>query len=108
MDRRRSFRLDVIATVLLAAGLAVMLCLLSQESRDPGGVHAYPHAEPSGNLFGPPGAQLARGLTDALGLAVYVLLASWFVLVILLFLRRSWLTWSIRLLGWLILLPCAA
>ena len=30
------------------------------------------------------------------------------VLVILLLLRRSMLTWSLRLFGWLVLLPCAA
>jgi S-DNA-T family DNA segregation ATPase FtsK/SpoIIIE len=107
MDRRRGFRLDLIATVLLLAGLLVTLCVLSQEPGDHG-VHAYPPANLPGNLFGPFGAELAQGLFDALGVAVYVLLASWFVLVILLFLRRSWLTWSLRLLGWLILLPCAA
>jgi S-DNA-T family DNA segregation ATPase FtsK/SpoIIIE len=108
MDPRRGFRLDLIATVLLAAGLLVTLCVLSQEPSGPGGVHTYPTETLPSNFFGPLGGQLAQELLGALGVAVYVLLASWFVLVILLFLRRSWLTWGLRLLGWLILLPCAA
>ena len=62
---------------------------------------------PPANLLGPAGAWLAAGLYDALGLAVHFLLASWFVLVVLLFLRRSLLTWTLRLAGWLLLLPCA-
>ena len=37
-----------------------------------------------------------------------VLLASWFVLVLMLLVGKSWLRWTGRLLGWLILLPCAA
>src|SRR5207302_7965345 len=33
---------------------------------------------------------------------------SWFVLVVLLFLHRGSLTWSLRAAGWLLLIPCAA
>src|SRR5205823_3729503 len=47
-------------------------------------------------------------LIDALGVSIYVLLASWFVLVVLLFLRQIWWMWALRLLGWLLLVPCAA
>jgi S-DNA-T family DNA segregation ATPase FtsK/SpoIIIE len=59
-------------------------------------------------LLGPAGAWVAHGLYEGLGSAVYLLLASWFVLVILLLVRRSVLTWALRLAGWLLLLPCAA
>src|SRR5262249_48860160 len=45
---------------------------------------------------------------EALGVAVYVLLAGWFVAVVVLFLRRQWLTWSLRLAGWTLLLPGVA
>src|SRR5262249_31362547 len=60
------------------------------------------------NLLGTPGAWLAQNLLDTFGVAVYVLLAAWFVLVLLLFLRRGVLTWTLRFLGWVLLVPCAA
>jgi S-DNA-T family DNA segregation ATPase FtsK/SpoIIIE len=88
-------RLDGIAWVLLSVGMIVGLTILGQE---PNG----------GNLLGPPGAWLARELVDALGIAVYTLLSAWFVVVLLLLLRQSWLRWSQRLVGWLLLLPSTA
>jgi S-DNA-T family DNA segregation ATPase FtsK/SpoIIIE len=101
-DRR--LRLDLAAFVLLAMGLLVALCILGHEGPANGLVH--PRPEPR-NLLGVPGAWLAQSLYEALGVAVYLLLASWFLLVILLFLRRTWLRWAVRLLGTLILLPTA-
>lgn len=101
-DRR--YRLDLAAGALLVSGLVVALCVLGH---DPGPPGAFPVPEPR-NPLGPPGAWLAEMLYDALGIAVYFLLASWFVLIVLLLLRRSWLTWLLRLAGWLLLLPCAA
>ena len=102
-DRR--FRLDLAAFVLFAAGLLVALCVLGHDVHNAGPVH--PRPEPH-NLLGPPVAWLAQSLYDALGVAVYLLLASWFVLVVLLFVRRTWLRWAVRLIGWLVLLPTAA
>ncbi len=107
MTDRRPWRLDAAAFCLLAAGLLVCLAVFSLDPADrPGAV--YPPAASCRNLLGAPGAWLAFGLTDALGAAVYVLLTSWFVLVVLLFLRRGWVHWSLRLAGWLLLVPCAA
>src|SRR5206468_847410 len=60
------------------------------------------------NLLGPIGDRLAGELDRALGSTVYLLLAIWFLVVILLFLRKSWFTWSCRLVGWLLLFPCVA
>jgi S-DNA-T family DNA segregation ATPase FtsK/SpoIIIE len=94
MPERREPRVDGAAWLLLLCGLAVALCVLSDE--------------PGSNLLGPPGAWLARELALALGVAVHVLLASWFVLVLMLLVRKSWLRWAGRLIGWLVLLPCAA
>jgi S-DNA-T family DNA segregation ATPase FtsK/SpoIIIE len=102
-DRR--LRLDLTAFALLVAGLLVALCVLGHNTPAAGPVHPTP--EPS-NPLGPPGAWLAQSLYEALGVAVYLLLASWFVLVVLLFLRRTWLRWAVRLVGWLVLLPSAA
>src|SRR5262249_24046194 len=102
-DRR--FRLDLVALALLVAGLLVALCVLGQESPPPAG--AYP-AHGAANLLGPPGASLALSLHVALGVAVSLLLASWFVLVVLLLVKRTWLRWAVRLAGWLVLLLCAA
>jgi S-DNA-T family DNA segregation ATPase FtsK/SpoIIIE len=89
-------RIDGVAWLLLLSGLLVALAVLSYDART------------DGDFLGPPGSWLARELTATLGVAVHVLLASWFVLVLLLFLRHSWLTWTLRLAGWLILLPCSA
>jgi S-DNA-T family DNA segregation ATPase FtsK/SpoIIIE len=105
MSDRRPSRLDLSACALLLAGLLVALCLLSH---DPTGAAVYPRRAGSTNLLGPPGAALAESLWSALGVAIYVLLASWFVLVVLLFLRRRVLTWSVRLFGWVLLVPCSA
>jgi DNA segregation ATPase FtsK/SpoIIIE, S-DNA-T family len=106
MSPRPFPRLDLIASGLLVTGLLVALCVLSSDPATPAG--AYPPPAEAPNLLGDPGAWLAGALYDALGVAVYVLLASWFVLVVLLFLRRRWLRWLIRLAGWLLLVPCAA
>jgi S-DNA-T family DNA segregation ATPase FtsK/SpoIIIE len=95
MSDRRCLRLDLAALGLLATGVFVALCVLGQDAT-------------GGHLLGPVGAWLAQSLAEALGLAVYLLLASWFVFVVMLFQRRSLLTWSLRLAGWLLLLPCTA
>jgi S-DNA-T family DNA segregation ATPase FtsK/SpoIIIE len=103
----RQRRLDVAAGGLLLAGLLVAVAVFSHDPADlPGAVYP-PNAEPH-NLLGVPGAALAAALIDALGAAVHVLLITWLVLVLLLFQRRHWPAWSARLLGWLILVPCAA
>jgi DNA segregation ATPase FtsK/SpoIIIE, S-DNA-T family len=106
MAKRRS-RLDIAACGLLVAGLLVALSVLGHDTDDPPGSSTYPAAQAK-NFLGPGGAWLAGMLQETLGIAVYVLLASWLVLVVLLFLRRSLWKWSLRLLGWLILIPCAA
>ncbi len=93
-DRR--FRLDLASFGVFLVGLVVALCVLSHD----------PTA--AKNLLGPPGMWLAGSLLEALGFAVYLLLASWFVLVVMLWMRRSWVRWSVRLVGWLLLLPWAA
>ena len=97
MPDRRNLRVDGIAWLLLFCGLVVALCVLSHE----------PTAG-SPNLLGVPGDWLARELYATLGSAVYVLLVAWFVLVLMLLVRKTWLRWTCRLCGWLILLPCTA
>jgi S-DNA-T family DNA segregation ATPase FtsK/SpoIIIE len=105
-DRR--LRLDFAAGGLLLAGLLVALSVFSYTPADAPGTTIYPPATEPENLLGPAGAWIAHSLHETLGVAVYVLLASWFVLVVLLLLRRSLLTWTLRLAGWLLLVPCAA
>jgi S-DNA-T family DNA segregation ATPase FtsK/SpoIIIE len=99
---RRPLRLDLTACVLLVAGLFVALCLFGYE--------AGPIRSPrvSAHFLGPLGDAIGKSLTDALGYAAYLFLATWFVVVVMLFMRRRWLTWSFRLAGWILLLPCAA
>jgi S-DNA-T family DNA segregation ATPase FtsK/SpoIIIE len=105
MSDRRQWHLDLAACVLLVTGFMVALAVFSQ---DPGSAAAYPSPPASRNLLGPVGAWLGQSLLGSLGLAVYVLLAAWFVFVLLLVLRRAWLTWTLRLSGWVLLVPCAA
>jgi S-DNA-T family DNA segregation ATPase FtsK/SpoIIIE len=107
-SKRPGQRLDWAAFGFLLAGLLVSVSILSDERVSAPSVTLYPAIGTTGNLLGRPGAWLAESLYATLGVAVYVLLASWFILVILLFLRKSWLTWLLRLLGWLLLLPCVA
>jgi len=99
MPDRRNLRVDGIAWLLLICGLVVALCVLSHEPAA-GGSSAP-------NFLGTPGHWLARELYASLGAAVYLLLVAWFVLVVMMFLRKSWLRWSGRFLGWLLLLPCS-
>src|SRR5439155_24670295 len=96
------------AVGLLVAAMLVALAVFSYDPTDPpsGTLHP-PRAKPN-NLLEIPGAWLAHGLFESLGLAVYGLLATWFVLVTLLFLRRRVVRWSIRLAGWTLLVPLAA
>src|SRR2546430_4289958 len=107
MAERRS-RLDLAAYGLLVAGLVVALCVLSHDPADAPGATVYPAHAGTKNLLGPAGAWLAATLREALGVAVYMLLASWLVLVVLLLLQQSLIRWSLRLIGWLVLIPCAA
>ncbi|MFO0807313.1 MAG: DNA translocase FtsK 4TM domain-containing protein [Gemmataceae bacterium] len=101
MFERREYteadRLDLAGFALLAFGMLVALSVFS-----------YDGVDRTAGVLGPPGAWVAGQLTDTLGVAVYGLLAAWFVLVVLLFLRHSWLIWSMRLVGWIVLVPCVA
>src|SRR5215471_12614466 len=85
---RRPFRLDLTASALLAAGMFVALCIFG---------HDPAIGRPTAHLLGPLGDAIGKSLTDALGVAVYLLLTSWFLLVVILFLRRGWITWTLRL-----------
>lgn len=98
-DERRAARLDLMALGLFLMGLVVSMASFSYEP----GFQAR-----SGNLLGRPGDWLAGELYQTLGSAVYVLLAAWFVLVLFMLMRKSWRTWARRLMGWILLLPCAA
>jgi S-DNA-T family DNA segregation ATPase FtsK/SpoIIIE len=108
MSNRRGLRLDVAAGILLLLGLLVAVSVFSYDPAEEPSTRVYPPHAPSTNLLGPVGGWLAQSLHETLGVAVYVLLTSWFVLVVLLLLRRSLLTWSLRLAGWVLLLPCVA
>jgi S-DNA-T family DNA segregation ATPase FtsK/SpoIIIE len=107
MLKHRAWRLDLAAGILLCAGLFVALGVFGFDPADlPGSV--YPSEDEPRNLLGRPGAWIAGELVQALGIAAYVWLAAWFVFILLLLLRKRWLAWSLRLLGWLLLVPTSA
>ena len=72
------------------------------------GLFSHDPTNAARDFLGTPGDWLAVSLYQSLGIAVYFLLAGWLVLVALLFRCRSWLRWSFRVAGWLLLLPCSA
>jgi S-DNA-T family DNA segregation ATPase FtsK/SpoIIIE len=108
MSDQPRWRLDLIVCAILAAGLLVTLSVLSYDPADAPSSCVYPPRMPPANLLGRPGAWLADGLHQAFGVAVYALLVNWFVLVVLLFQRRALCKWSLRLAGWLLMVPCTA
>ncbi len=99
MPDRRHWRLYLAACILLGGGLLLTLSVLDSAPADVSGT--------SRNRLGPLGAGIAHELRLTLGVAVYVFLAGWFVVAARLILRRSWLSWSLRSIGWLLLVPCA-
>ncbi|HTU19041.1 MAG TPA: DNA translocase FtsK 4TM domain-containing protein [Gemmataceae bacterium] len=92
---RRHWRLYLSALVLSAGGVFLTLSVLASLSAKP-------------SRLDPLGGAIAYELRQSLGAAVYVFLAGWFVVVVRLALRRSWLGWSLRSLGWLLLIPATA
>jgi S-DNA-T family DNA segregation ATPase FtsK/SpoIIIE len=104
----RSFRADLAACGFLVAGLFIALGVFSYDPADAPGSTVYPPNSTPSNLLGPAGAWLAHALFEILGFAVYVFLTSWFVTVVLWLLRRGFLTWCQRAVGWFFFIPCAA
>jgi S-DNA-T family DNA segregation ATPase FtsK/SpoIIIE len=105
---RPRWQFDLVASGWLAAGLVAALCVFSHDPADPPHPTEFPANESASNVLGEPGAWLADLLLGAVGAAVYPLLAACFVLVLMLFVRRRWWRWTRRLVGWLLLAPCAA
>jgi len=104
---RRHWRLYLAVCVLWAGGVFLALSVLDSVSHDPPSAYGVRFASQS-NRFGPLGGAIAYELRQSLGAAVYVFLAGWFVILVRLVVRRSWLGWSLRSLGWLFLVPCTA
>jgi S-DNA-T family DNA segregation ATPase FtsK/SpoIIIE len=107
MPDRRYWRLYLAVCVLLLGGLFLTLSVLDYDPSDlPSAVYPAPAAPH--NRLGPLGAAIAHELRQTLGVAVYVFLTGWFIVASLLVLRRSWVAWSLRFLGWLLLVPATA
>ncbi len=97
MPDRRYWRLYLAVCLLLAAGVFLALSVFDSI-----------YSASRSNRLGPLGGALANELRQSLGAAVYVFLIGWFVVLVRLVLRRSWLGWSLRSMGWLFLIPCTA
>jgi S-DNA-T family DNA segregation ATPase FtsK/SpoIIIE len=107
MSKHRLYA-NLTACGLLLAGFVTALSIFTYAPADAPGNTIYPPNNIDSNLLGPVGAWLAHTLLETLGLAVYVLLVSWFVLALLLLVRRRLWSWSLRTLGWFLLVPSAA
>jgi S-DNA-T family DNA segregation ATPase FtsK/SpoIIIE len=104
----RRLRTDLVACGFLVAGLLLALSIFSYDPADPPLSMIHPPNSVATNLLGSAGAWLASTLLDTLGVGAYVLLITWLVLVVLLFVRGSVLPWALRAAGWLLLTPCVA
>src|SRR5260370_731222 len=102
MSSRRPWRLDAAALTLFVAGLALALAVLTYDRADLAG-RVYPVNPTPKNLLGRSGALLARALHDSLGVGVFLFLGLWLSLVLLVYLRRHWLRWGLRVAGWMLL-----
>jgi S-DNA-T family DNA segregation ATPase FtsK/SpoIIIE len=106
MPDRRHWRLYLAAIILVGGGLFLTLSVLDYDPADGSG-SVYPSPSTPHNRMGPLGAGIAHELRQTLGAAVFVFLAGWFAIVVRLTLRKSWLGWSLRSLGWALLVPAA-
>ena len=107
MSDRRTWRINIAASVLLVVGFLLAAAVFSHDPADlDEGV--YPLHHTPHNFLGLPGAMAARALVGGLGAASYVFLAAWLALVLPLFWGRGWRIYPLRLPGWLVLIPCAA
>ena len=88
MDERRLISLDGWAAGFAVLGTAVTLCVVGYDPVS------------GDNWLGEPGNGLARELTDALGSAVFAMLAAWAMLAVHLTVRRDWPRWAARVAGW--------
>jgi S-DNA-T family DNA segregation ATPase FtsK/SpoIIIE len=93
MAERRLISLDGFAVGFIAAGALLAACLLS-------------HGD--GNYLGETGRGLAGALFETLGVAVFALLAAWFMLATHLVVKRHWGRWMARVTGWVLLIWAAA
>src|SRR5579883_2333000 len=101
MPDRRHWRLYLSVCLLFLGGVFLTLSVIDSN---------FAGASPATrtNRLGALGGEIASELRQSLGAAVYVFLLGWFAVLVRLILRRSWLRWSLRSLGWLILVPCTA
>jgi len=100
-------KIDLAACAFLVVGLLIVLSLLGQDVKGPEEPSNLDAAAES-NFLGWPGAWLAYAVTESLGFTFYVVIASWFILVIMMFQRRAVFRWIRRLFGWMLLIPCSA
>lgn len=106
--RFRLSRFDLAAILVLVAGLLVSLALLGEDYVPDQVSLLHTKSSMGANLLGIPGSWVATRLHRTFGLSAYLLMTCWFVAVVMLFQRRQFASWSRRLLGWLILIPCVA
>lgn len=85
-------------TILLIVGLALGVSVIAHNPATAGAEH------PLGSV----GHQLAEQLVDTLGLSAYLLVAGWCILAVTLLAHGNVPRWVTRLVGWMLLVPCAA
>jgi DNA segregation ATPase FtsK/SpoIIIE, S-DNA-T family len=99
----RPWRMDAAALTLLLCGALVAAAILSEPVPNDSGLSGF-----FPNFLGEPGGWLRERLVDALGLAVYVLVAGWTLMAVALFQCGNRWHWCTRVIGWLVLVVGAA
>src|SRR4051812_9216111 len=95
MSERRLISLDGFAVGFAGVGALLAMCVFGDSNAE-------------SHWLGEPGRGLAGELREALGLAVFALLAAWAMLALHLTLWRHWGKWTVRVIGWTALVLATA
>ncbi len=105
-QRSRQIAGNFFAWCFLVMGFFLAGSVLSQDPTIPSRLTTYREPPPTSNLFGQLGDEIAANLYDVLGVGAYGLIAGLLILVFLRLQRKSLASCFIRMLGWMLLIPC--
>jgi len=102
-DKRPAGELPLFALTLIVCGLVALAAVCADPPADQRTLYGL-YSQPFGEL----GDDLRSALVEPLGAGVYVLLFGWLVVACSILRGRRWLTWTMRVVGWIMLTACAS